>query len=148
MMTNLILLASLLMTAIDGSQAFPKVSEEAVTGYFPLVTAKNVTTICTDEHDYPVVGIAAQMLADDIERVTGQHPAIGHGQPKNTAIVAGTLGKSQMIDGLVKSLKIDVSGIRGKWESFIIKTAKHPKTRAPLLLIIGSDRRGTAFGLT
>ena len=148
MMTNLLLLASLLMTAIDGSQAFPKVSEKAVAGDFPMVTAKSVATICTDERDYPVVGISAQMLADDIERVTGQRPAISHGQPRGTAVLAGTLGKSRLIDGLVKSLKIDVSSIQGKWESFIIKTAKHPKTRAPLLLIIGSDRRGTAFGLT
>ncbi|MBR1557194.1 MAG: glycosyl hydrolase 115 family protein [Prevotella sp.] len=148
MMTNLILLASLLMTALGGSQDFPKVSEEAVAGYFPMVTAENAVTICTDEHDYPVVGITARMLAEDIERVTGQHSIISHEQPKGITIVAGTLGKSRLIDGLVKSLKIDVSGIRGKWESFIIKTAKHPKTHAPLLLIIGSDRRGTAFGLT
>jgi hypothetical protein len=30
----------------------------------------------------------------------------------------------------------------------MITTADHPKTHTPLLLIIGSDRRGTAFGLT
>ena len=142
------LLVGLMTVLMMDAQGFPKVSEKAVAGDFPMVTAESVATICIDERDYPVVGITAQMLADDIERVTGQRPAIGHGQPKGIAVVAGTLGKSQLINGLVRSLKIDVSGIRGKWESFIIKTAKHPKTHAPLLLIIGSDRRGTAFGLT
>ena len=142
------LLCGLMTVLMIDAQGFPKVSEKAVVGDFPMVTPKSVATICTDERDYPVVGITAQMLADDIERVTGQRPAISHGQPRGTAVLAGTLGKSRLIDGLVKSLKIDVSSIQGKWESFIIKTAKHPKTRAPLLLIIGSDRRGTAFGLT
>jgi len=42
----------------------------------------------------------------------------------------------------------DVSSLRGKWESFVITTAEHPKYHTPLLLIVGSDRRGTAFGLT
>ncbi|MBQ8949274.1 MAG: glycosyl hydrolase 115 family protein, partial [Prevotella sp.] len=126
----------------------PMVTDKAQSGAFPMVTVKNVATICTDERDYPVVGITAQMLADDVERVTGLHPIVSLGQPKGTSVVAGTLGKSRLIDGLVKSLKIDVSSIRGKWESFIIKTAEHPKTHASLLLIIGSDRRGTAFGLT
>ena len=148
-MKRITLLLSGLMTVLTiSAQVFPQVSEKAVAGGFPMVTAENVATICTDERDYPVVGITAQMLADDIERVTRQRPVVGHAQPKGTAVVAGTLGKSRLMDQLVKSLKIDVSGIRDKWESFIIQTAKHPKTHAPLLLIIGSDRRGTAFGLT
>ena len=45
---------------------FPKVSEKAQTDWFPLGEA----TICTDAGDYKVVNIAAQMLADDVERVT------------------------------------------------------------------------------
>ena len=144
-LTSLIgLIAVLAIHAAD----FPIVTDQEQSGYFPLMTPSASAKICIDECDYPVVGITARMLADDVERVTGQHPDVSHGQPKGTAVVAGTLGKSQMIDELVKSLKIDVSTIRGRWESFIIKTANHPKTHSPLLLIIGSDRRGTAFGLT
>ncbi|MBR1415324.1 MAG: glycosyl hydrolase 115 family protein [Prevotella sp.] len=137
-----------MMAMVAKGQVLPQVTESAEEGFFPLVSSSQIASICTDERDYPVVGITAGMLADDVQRVTGRRPAIGHGQPRGAAVVAGTLGKSQLIDGLVKSLKIDVSGIRGKWESFIIKAAEHPKTHAPLLLIIGSDRRGTAFGLT
>ena len=130
------------------AKTFPSVSACAQSGYFPLVATDGVADICIDANDYPVVGITAQMLADDIERVTGRHVTKCPDPNVTSAVVAGTLGKSRLIDGLVKSLKIDVSGIRGKWESFIITTAEHPKTHAPLLLIIGSDRRGTAFGLT
>ena len=90
------------------------------------------------------------MLADDVERITGQRPIYQTGKklPKKSALVAGTLGHSRLIEGLVKNLKIDVGRIRGKWESYMITTAEHPQTKTPLLLVVGSDRRGTAFGLT
>ena len=140
------LLWGLLLMTVAEAQPFPQIKDHVQAGYFPLVTAEGAAAICTDEKDYKVAAIAANMLADDIERVTGQRPA-QNGEGKSM-ILAGTLGKSRMIDGLVKRLKLDVSGIQGKWESFMITTADHPKTHTPLLLIIGSDRRGTAFGLT
>lgn len=140
------LLWGLLLMTVAEAQPFPQIKDHVQAGYFPLVTAEGAAAIYTDEKDYKVAAIAANMLADDIERVTGQRPA-QNGEGKSM-ILAGTLGKSRMIDGLVKRLKLDVSGIQGKWESFMITTADHPKTHTPLLLIIGSDRRGTAFGLT
>ena len=134
-----------MMVSMNASQ-HPQISEQAQNGYFPLATADGVASICTDSKDYAVVGIAAKMLSDDIERVTGKNSKLpGTSAP---SVVAGTLGKSKLVEDLVKQLRIDVSSIRGKWESFIVTTARHPKTKAPLLLIIGSDRRGTAFGLT
>ncbi len=138
-------LMSVLATYADG---FPKVTEQIQTGYFPLSTPEAVAVICTDAGDFPVVNITAKMLADDVERVTGLRPSLNHQIPKGPAIVAGTLGKSRLIDGLVKRLKLNVSAIKGKWESFVVMSAEQPKTKAPLLLVIGSDRRGTAFGLT
>ena len=127
---------------------FPDVKENPSAGYFPLATADGLAAVCTDSRDYSVVGIAADMLADDMERITGRRPVTCHTLPRSSAVLAGTLGKSRIIDQVVKSQKIDVSGIRGKWESFIITTTEHPKFHTPLLVIIGSDRRGTAFGIT
>lgn len=138
-------LMSVLTTYADG---FPKVTGQIQTGYFPLSTPETVAAVCTDAGDFPVVNITAKMLADDVERVTGRRPSSNHQIPKGPAIVAGTLGKSRLIDGLVKRLKLNVSAIKGKWESFVVMPAEQPKTKAPLLLVIGSDRRGTAFGLT
>ena len=128
----------------------PIVAEDVHVGWFSLATEKKAVAIYTDANDYNVVQIAAEMLADDVERVTGLRPlhqTVGS-LPKDACIVSGTLGKSQLVDRLVKSLGIDVSGIRGKWESYIITTIQQPEGNAPLLLVIGSDRRGTAFGLT
>ena len=125
---------------------FPNVYEMSQDGAFPLGEA----AIYTDANDYRVVGIAAAMLADDVERVTGKRPSLRSVKqlPKGVSVVAGTLGHSRLIGQLLEKRKIDVSGIKGKWESFIIVTTEHPKYHTPLLAVIGSDRRGTAFGLT
>ena len=150
-MKRLVILFLELMTLVTASAGtFPQVTTKGHTGYFPLATTSGVAAIYTDAGDYNVVGIAAGMLADDVERVTGKRPLLQTTKqlPKGTSVIAGTLGKSRLIEGLVKSLKIDVSRIRDKWESYMITTAEHPQTKTPLLLIIGSDRRGTAFGLT
>ena len=127
---------------------FPKVSEKAHTDWFPLGEA----TICTDAGDYKVVNIAAQMLADDVERVTAARSTIVLATslkklPQGATVVAGTLGHSRIIDELVRQKAIDVAAIKGKWESYIVTTVNRPRL-GQLLVIAGSDRRGTAFGLT
>jgi hypothetical protein len=53
-----------------------------------------------------------------------------------------------LVDAIVKDSKLDVSRIRGKWESYIIATLDRPLPNVrSALVIIGSDRRGTAFGV-
>ena len=127
----------------------PNVSSEAgKPGYFPLSDAD----IYTDSRDYHVVGITANMFADDVERVTGKRPHVAvtasvKSIPKGVTVVVGTVGKSRLIDELVRQKAIDVAAIKGKWESYIVTTVNRPR-QGQLLVIAGSDRRGTAFGLT
>jgi len=140
---------AMLAVQAAGVHEFPQISENAVPGYFPLSAA----TVCTDAADYQVVHLAAGMLVDDIERVTGRRPVMQSAKrlqqlPQGPAVVAGTIGHSRLIDPLVKQGSLDVSAVRGRWESFVVTTIRHPKTGSPLLVIAGSDRRGTAFGLT
>jgi len=140
----------LVMLPICGNNVadFPKVSEKAQTDWFPLGEA----TICTDAGDYKVVNIASQMLADDVERVTSARSTIISATslkklPHGATVVVGTVGHSRIIDELVRQKVIDVSAIKGKWESYVITTVNRPR-QGQLLVIAGSDRRGTAFGLT
>ncbi|MBQ6709513.1 MAG: glycosyl hydrolase 115 family protein [Bacteroidales bacterium] len=145
-----ILLAILLITA-GCSQVnleldeFPKVEQKAVKGAFPLAVSE-AATICVDSCDARVVSIAAGLLADDLERVTGLRTAVQTGLPEGPAVIAGTVGQSCLIDGLAAKGLIDTDALTGKWESYMIQTI-HADGR-PLLVIAGSDRRGTAFGLT
>ena len=136
---------SMLIHAVQTS-TFPKIKETSLEGYFPLSEA----VIYTDVNDYQVVKIASKMLVDDVERVTGKRLQLSTTKtlPKGIALVAGTLGHSRLIDQLVSKHEIDVTSIKGKWESYIMIVTKHPQYHTPLLAIIGSDRRGTAYGLT
>ena len=124
---------------------FPEVGAKARRGAFPL-SASEAATICVDSCDARVVSIAAGLLADDVERLTGLRPAVQAALPEGPAVVAGTVGQSCLIDELSRKGLIDTEALRGKWESYIIQTI-HVDGRA-LLAVAGSDRRGTAFGLT
>ena len=71
-MRRITLLLTCLLMALSinaaGTNHFPRISEKAETGYFPL----SQSAIYLDADDYKVVGITAGMLTDDVERVQGQ----------------------------------------------------------------------------
>ena len=106
-----------------------------------LADARGVARVMTDARDHAVVRIAAADLTADLARVSGT--ATGSG----TQIWLGTLGRSAAIDGLARRGLLDVRKLRGAWESFVIATVDRPAPGvASALVIVGSDRRGTAFG--
>ncbi|MGA1799081.1 glycosyl hydrolase 115 family protein [Sphingomonas sp. 4RDLI-65] len=107
----------------------------------PLADAQGIARVVTAPGDHAVVRIAAADLTNDLRRVTGATTANG------TQIWLGTLGRSAAIDRLVRRGTLDVSKLRGAWESFVIATVANPTPGvAAALVIVGSDRRGTAFG--
>ena len=59
-------------TNLPVKKSMPAVSEARIQDYFPLSEA----VIYTDTKKYKVVNITANMLADDLERVTGKHPRV------------------------------------------------------------------------
>lgn len=119
-------------------------------GSFPIADATALATICVDPNDYPGVLRAANDLRDDIERVTDRAPSLIQ-DPKCAAaniIIVGTIGKSSVLDELSRSGKIDLAQISGKWESFLIQVAPPPLPGiSEALLIAGSDKRGTIYGI-
>lgn len=128
----------------------PQIKGESSEGYFPLVAENVSSTICFDANDYKVVGIAANMLAADIHRVSAKRPDVIEAKDLkavqgSASVVVGTLGRSRLIDQLVKRNRIDIQTLVGKWESYMILTTQHPDNHTPILLIVGSDRRGNAF---
>ena len=117
---------------------------------FKLVYKNEAATILTSRRDFKVVQIAANDLASDIQRVTGKTAAraseVQHGHVP--VVLIGTLSNSDVIDGLVSNGKLNVSAIRNRWESYIIATIRHPFANIDsALVIVGSDRRGTAYGI-
>lgn len=117
---------------------------------FPLVGGGRAATLVVAPGDAKVVALAAQDLARDIAAVTGVSPALAATEPSAAdapRVLIGTLGHSPAIDALAASGAFDVAPLRDAWESFLIATLAPPAVPAPTLVIVGSDRRGTAFGV-
>ena len=97
-------------------------------GSFPIVQGNVAATIYVDSSDFAGVVRAANDLQADVARVTSHSPAISHAGKKlgENVIIVGTIGKSQIIDQLIREGKIDVSPIAGKWESFFIQVVPKP----------------------
>lgn len=130
------------------AEAAPLFADAPVRGGFQLVGAGVVPTIVVDPADAAVVRHAADDLSDDIQTVTGQKVSVAAAPAGKTAILVGTLGQSKLIDQLAAAKRIDVSRLKGAWESFVIATVDRPAPGVDkALVIIGSDRRGTAFGV-
>lgn len=109
----------------------------------------NNTTIIADESDYPGVRRVAEIFADDVNRVTGQRPTVATAvSAMPQAVIVGTIGKSPIIDKLVKSKKIDVIGVANQWEATLIQVVDNPtKEIGRALVIAGADKRGTIYGM-
>ena len=97
------------------------------------------TAIYVDEADCKGVRIAADNLAADIRRVGGGAAEVG--QQQEARIVVGTLGHSALIDRLARQQSFDAALLKGKREQFVITTVGRQ------LVIAGSDRRGTIYGI-
>ncbi|KAJ9458232.1 hypothetical protein DIPPA_06774 [Diplonema papillatum] len=118
-------------------------------GALRIAGRRRTAAIYYSADDAAVVGIAAKALRDDVQRVTGLLPRVSTRAPRAAeAILIGTIGASPLIDGLIAAGKLDVAAIEGKWEAYVAVVVKHPMRGVRRALIIaGSDRRGTAFGV-
>jgi hypothetical protein len=127
------------------------VSTTSTAGSFPLAVSGKVVPLVVNSTDYAGVVRVAQELQGDIQSVTGTMPTLAQDTIPSTAtqvVIIGTVGNSALITQLVNAGKIDVSGIQGKWENYIIQVVASPVAGVSSALVIaGSDKRGTIFGM-
>jgi endo-1,4-beta-D-glucanase Y len=117
---------------------------------FPLSASGRSAPLCVSSRDYTGVLRVVGLLANDIASVTGARPAIVRDSTPRVReiVVIGTMGKSPVIDRLVREKKLDVRGIAGEWETSLVQTVVHPFPGVDRALVIaGSDRRGTMYGM-
>ena len=126
----------------------------AQTGKFCIAKDGKAATIVVDGSDWKGVQRAANDLSDDVRKVTGISVSLNDkGEPTvdgrresqmindKPSIIVGTIGKSKLIDKLIKQKKIDVRKVKGQWESYLIDVVDGN------LVIAGSDKRGTIYGI-
>ncbi|GAA4381180.1 glycosyl hydrolase 115 family protein [Hymenobacter koreensis] len=147
----LLLLSSLPLLAlptVPGSEAY--VSSEKGKGRFPLVAGGKAAPLFASAQDWPGVLRAARDLQADINRVTQRQPALTTDQAPagKQVVIIGTVGKSPLIDQLIRDQKLDATGLAGKWETFVVQAIKKPMAGVDRALVVaGSDKRGTIYGL-
>jgi Glycosyl hydrolase family 115/Gylcosyl hydrolase family 115 C-terminal domain len=148
-MSLLLLLASQVARANIGDESF--ITFTRMTRSVALVAEGTAAPLWLDGDDHAEVLRAARDLRSDIEKVSGAQPAFHTdvATPNGKVVVlAGTLGRSRLIDDLVKRRRVDVRAIDGKWEAFVIEVLDHPLPGVDsAVIIIGSDARGTIYGL-
>ncbi|MBR5688232.1 MAG: glycosyl hydrolase 115 family protein [Prevotella sp.] len=132
---------------------FVSIVIQAQNGQFCIADNGKTATIVVDVNDWKGVIRAARDLGDDVRKVTGtasqvnlQSSSDEHMLPHERAnlpssILIGTIGKSRIIDALIKQKKIDVRQVKGQWESYLIDVVDGN------LVIAGSDKRGTIYGI-
>ncbi len=123
---------------------------------FCIAKDGKTATIVVDENDWKGVVRAACDLGDDVRKVTGTASPVRIEEWKNGkteewkngrvedgvgSIIVGTIGKSRLIDRLIKQKKLDVKIIKGRWEAYKICVVDGN------LVIAGSDKRGTIYGI-
>lgn len=127
-----------------------RVTDAIDSGGIIVAAAGKAAAVAVDPKDYTVVSVAAGLFADDVQRVAGVRPEIT-ADPATAAIVVGTLGHSALVDRLAAEGKlVALDQIKGRWETTLWQIVEHPfgaRGPARALVIIGSDRRGTAYGL-
>ena len=150
---NLLLIGLLLCSgAARGAAPGWRLSVESVKSKdsFAIVQDGRAIPLWVDAGDFPGVQRVANDLQRDVARVTGQSPLISHAAagPGANAILIGTIGKSPLIDKMIQDRKLDVTGVAGQWESFLIQVVSRPLPGvAAALVIAGSDKRGTIYGV-
>lgn len=119
-------------------------------GRFPLSVSGHSAPLYISSNDYWGAIRALKDLQTDIQRVTNAKPEFFEKNTPNTeyVVLVGTIGKSPLINKLIKEKKINVNGIAGKWEAFSIQVVRKPLPGVKSALVIaGSDMLGTIYGI-
>ena len=128
----------------------PYVRFEKKGGGFPLSASGKSAPLCASSNDYPGVLRILKIFQNDIASVTGAKPEIALDRLPSSKeiIIVGTLGRSPLVDKLVQEKRIDVDGIAGVWEAFLVQSVDRPFSGVDRALVIaGSDKRGTLYGM-
>ncbi|MBP8976365.1 MAG: glycosyl hydrolase 115 family protein, partial [Bacteroidetes bacterium] len=117
---------------------------------FPLVENGKAAPFYVSDGESPGILRVAKHFQDDIRLVTNVQPEVfvGNRPTGKEIVIIGTIEKSKYIQQLVKERKIDVTDLRGKWETFQIQIVENPlKGVERALVIVGSDKRGAMYGI-
>lgn len=144
----LIIIALTTSLSINAAGLDPITVNYHIPGSFAVVGKGKVAAIVVSDNDWPGTIRAAKNLQTDLKKVSGIEPAFYTDKVQAMPIIIGTIGKSKLIDEMISKRSINVSDIAGQWEATLIQVVKNPvKGIDSALVIAGSDKRGTIYGI-
>lgn len=123
---------------------------------FQIYRPGEETVFLLENETYEGVGKVAGCVAGDIGMVTGEKLKLAEAGTKLPAktghvILPATYGHSPLLEELSREGKLDLSGLCGKREVYLWQIVEKPFPERPevedLLVVAGSDKRGTIYGL-
>lgn len=114
---------------------------------FTLVSEGKPLPLIVDPGEDTAILRAAEDLASDFERVTGIRPDRPVSRSAENAVIIGSLD-SPLIREIISRGLLDPKELEGLTEKYLISTIKSPVEGVDEALVIaGSDRRGTIYGI-
>ena len=117
---------------------------------FRLFDGTHTADVVVDGADSKTVKLAAGLFCDDIGRIGGTKARLVEdiGTAAADCVIVGSMKESGLIKKLASEGRIDLREIEGQWEACVVATVDKPFAGIERALVIaGSDRRGTAYGL-
>ncbi len=111
---------------------------------FPLIHPEEPLNIYYGPDLSPVVYTAIEMFAGDLQSVSGKIP-VKTDAPRDRTLVVGTAG-TPATESFAEQFGVDLSDLWQQWEAYKIMQVNDDRSGS-LLLVIGSDPRGTAYGV-
>lgn len=145
-----LLLGALTAPAAHACTQPVSVCERPAEGGFALVERGRPAAVLVEAGADPAVRHAADGFSADLQRVSGRAPQRlqAPAQARGPVVIAGVVGQSAAIDALVRAGKLDVADLAGQWEAYRQAVVDRPFPGVERALVVaGSDRRGTVFGL-
>ena len=148
LLAMLLSLAPITALAALGEQSY--VSHLPSRGALTLVAKTTVAPLYVDPTDHKGVIRALGDLQQDIARVTGKTPTVIHQRQAlgSHSVIVGTIGKSNLIDTLIRTGKLKPSAITGQWDAYHLQVVNKPLPGVERALVIaGANKRGTLYGI-
>ncbi|RYY72139.1 MAG: glycosyhydrolase [Chitinophagaceae bacterium] len=132
------LIALILLFWINSTESLAQLIAVGKTN-FDLSTA----SIIVDKNDFILVRRSAELLQQDIQAVTGKKLPVLYSLPSTSKnnIIIGTISHSGILQEFESKNNSARAALKNQWEGYEIKTVKNN------LVIAGSDRRGTSYGI-
>ena len=116
---------------------------------FILCRDGRAADIILEQNSVPGMSLMTDIFCGDIERVCGVYPEVVQSPKEGCpyAVLVATCESSEMLDSFEQRGLIDLSNVRGKREVYGIFCVKDTGSGTEFLVIAGSDKRGTIYGM-